>query len=203
MGHGSTAHPDKKGQPPILDYLARMFPAATFFFFQAGFFYSPLYPIIMEIIDPHEAPLDGKENISYYIFAHPKVWYLIPIIYFVSLVFIVAYIQVTTTSVHSTNHPKPGQNLDGLYICKTCNVIKEWDTVHCNACERCIHGYDHHCHVLHTCISDTNFKYFIQMIGYTGVLFILMGIAKWDERVVTVVAGETDPESGLRVEKVE
>ena len=142
-------------------YCFRSFPAVIFVFLHATYFMVELYPIIIEIIDPHGPAKDVKLNSKYYKFQTNRPWYFIAMFYLVSLLLIVAYIQLITAQIHSSNHPKPGENVDGLHVCKTCNVIKEWDIVHCSQCNVCVAGYDHHCPMFNTCICVSNVKYFL------------------------------------------
>lgn len=46
---------------------------------------------------------------------------------------------------------------------------------HCDECDICVEGYDHHCGVVGVCIGDTSFKYFVQFIIYSGLIFVSIG----------------------------
>jgi len=35
---------------------------------------------------------------------------------------------------------------------------------HCQSCQKCVNGFDHHCYYLNTCISDSNYKQFVVML---------------------------------------
>ena len=56
------------------------------------------------------------------------------------------------------------------HFCKHCSVYKRPDIYHCDdGCDVCVEGYDHHCGVIGICVGDFNFKYFLQMIGYSAL----------------------------------
>ena len=48
-------------------------------------------------------------------------------------------------------------------FCKKCNLIvpEELNTAHCNKCNICILGYDHHCDWIGKCIGKGNKIFFI------------------------------------------
>ena len=47
-----------------------------------------------------------------------------------------------------------------IKFCETCLIFRAPRTIHCNTCDCCIHGFDHHCFWLGTCIGDRNFVSF-------------------------------------------
>ncbi|CAE7422408.1 PAT22 [Symbiodinium natans] len=61
-----------------------------------------------------------------------------------------------------------------LPLCHDCHVRQEWRTEHCNACNRCVSGFDHHCIWLNNCIGDQNYRSFwTAMISATLFLGIM------------------------------
>eukprot|EP00930_Biecheleria_cincta_P057429 TRINITY_DN43368_c0_g1_i1.p1 TRINITY_DN43368_c0_g1~~TRINITY_DN43368_c0_g1_i1.p1 ORF type:complete len:393 (-),score=55.98 TRINITY_DN43368_c0_g1_i1:56-1207(-) len=48
----------------------------------------------------------------------------------------------------------------GLPMCYSCGVYQEWRTEHCNDCNRCVQGFDHHCIWLNNCVGKANYRAF-------------------------------------------
>ena len=51
-----------------------------------------------------------------------------------------------------------------VYYCTVCRSYVEKSSKHCGQCDRCIHGFDHHCKWLNNCIGLTNYKNFIVLL---------------------------------------
>ena len=47
-----------------------------------------------------------------------------------------------------------------LKLCETCLIYRPPRTVHCNVCDCCVRGFDHHCLWLGTCIGYRNYLSF-------------------------------------------
>ena len=58
-----------------------------------------------------------------------------------------------------------------------CNVVRRSDIIHCEHCEVCVEGYDHHCVVFGKCFCFANIKYFSLMMVYAGAIFSNIGIS--------------------------
>lgn len=52
-------------------------------------------------------------------------------------------------------------------FCRKCSVLKDKDTVHCDSCDVCIRGYDHHCPWTGKCIGRGNLMPFNLFLGMT------------------------------------
>ena len=63
--------------------------------------------------------------------------------------------------------------------CKDCKfwINTEFSTQHCNECNICIEGYDHHCCTLNLCIGKDNLKifYFYILTSFIYVIFFIIG----------------------------
>ena len=63
--------------------------------------------------------------------------------------------------------------------CKDCKfwINTEFSTQHCNECNICIEGYDHHCCTLNLCIGKDNLKifYFYILTSFIYVIFFVIG----------------------------
>jgi hypothetical protein len=59
-------------------------------------------------------------------------------------------------------------------ICSICNVIMDMDTEtsHCEDCNLCIEGHDHHCPWTSKCIGKRNLKSFYMFVAFS---FALLG----------------------------
>ena len=48
--------------------------------------------------------------------------------------------------------------------CLNCQVKQDYNTVHCFVCNKCIEGFDHHCHWLNRCIGEKNLNAFYLLL---------------------------------------
>ena len=48
-----------------------------------------------------------------------------------------------------------------LKFCESCNVFRPPRAAHCNDCNNCVAGFDHHCHWLSKCVGRGNYGYFV------------------------------------------
>jgi len=62
----------------------------------------------------------------------------------------------------------------GHNYCRVCMIQQPIRSLHCQYCKRCVASYDHHCHILNTCIGERNhgaFWWFLLAVTIgTGVL---------------------------------
>lgn len=60
--------------------------------------------------------------------------------------------------------------------CNRCETRRPPTTIHCNSCESCVMGYDHHCGFLNKCIGKNNLFLFtlFTILWYVLVIFILI-----------------------------
>ena len=56
-----------------------------------------------------------------------------------------------------------------LKFCDTCQIFRAPRTIHCNACDFCVRGFDHHCLWLGICIGDRNYFYFFTYISIINI----------------------------------
>lgn len=75
--------------------------------------------------------------------------------------------------------------------CKTCCRYKAPRTFHCQTCQACIDGYDHHCAFTGTCIGTNNYPSFIAFL-YSLQSYIFFAF-------IAVVAGPVDFAKNSRV----
>ena len=47
------------------------------------------------------------------------------------------------------------------YICINCENLRPENTMHCNYCNKCVQGFDHHCTFVNNCLGYKNHKYFL------------------------------------------
>ena len=70
-----------------------------------------------------------------------------------------------------------GENISEYRICNICKVIMriEDKTEHCDECNICVVGMDHHCPWTSKCIGKGNITWFYIFVGSTcGLLFYLV-----------------------------
>ena len=84
--------------------------------------------------------------------------------------FVLNMVKVAFTNPGHIKRERPKNPLpDSYYHCKKCWITKrearERGIVHCNDCDVCVYGYDHHCGVLGNCIGARNLWNFNLMIG--------------------------------------
>ena len=65
-----------------------------------------------------------------------------------------------------------GAYLSKIKFCVTCFVYRPPRTVHCNFCDNCVYGFDHHCKWLGTCVGALNYKKFIWFLIFLNTLEI-------------------------------
>ena len=83
-----------------------------------------------------------------------------------------------------------------LKYCFTCEIFKPFRSTHCVICNNCIHGFDHHCLWLGTCIGGGNyidFLLYILCLQVSALLIIALSLYQF----VTLFKDEQDgnPES--------
>ena len=54
--------------------------------------------------------------------------------------------------------------------CNRCGCTRLETTKHCNICNTCVEGFDHHCDVLEMCIGRDNVQWFRAFLGGSAIL---------------------------------
>ena len=53
--------------------------------------------------------------------------------------------------------------------CDKCSLLRRYDMVHCETCNVCIEGVDHHCDFMGVCFADKNMRYITQYMIYCAL----------------------------------
>ena len=72
-----------------------------------------------------------------------------------------------------------------LKFCYTCEVFRPPRTVHCNLCDNCVRGFDHHCIWLGTCIGYRNYMDFLAYVTLLclSLMHVLVNMARYIAKV--------------------
>lgn len=62
------------------------------------------------------------------------------------------------------------------YTCSECNIPVSESTKHCNACGKCIIGFDHHCIWLNHCIGLKNHSLFIIFLIFLNLAVLSLSL---------------------------
>lgn len=54
--------------------------------------------------------------------------------------------------------------------CYLCEKDVDHSSKHCRFCDKCIIGFDHHCKWLNTCIGRKNYRYFLGIVSFVGLM---------------------------------
>ena len=62
-------------------------------------------------------------------------------------------------------------------ICSKCKLVMDLSkgTEHCNECDICIMGINHHCTLISKCIGKKNLYFFYLFVAFTVTLFLYFG----------------------------
>jgi len=62
----------------------------------------------------------------------------------------------------------------------TCKIFRTARTTHCNICDNCVEGFDHHCPWVGTCIGERNYRQFcIFVFSTAAVTLYLVVLSIW------------------------
>ncbi|KAK8883009.1 hypothetical protein M9Y10_045657 [Tritrichomonas musculus] len=116
-------------------------------------------------------------------------WIFIGVFIFLSIIFLWTYYVACWSDPGSTERfykklgvldkileKKIPPELTLMPVCKVCHLPKPERTHHCSRCNQCYFRFDHHCPLIGNCVALNNFKGFILMPIYGGILCILLSI---------------------------
>ena len=66
------------------------------------------------------------------------------------------------------------ENFHMDYICINCENLHPENSMHCNYCNKCVQGYDHHCTFVNNCLGYKNHKYFLLFLLFFTLYMLAM-----------------------------
>lgn len=79
------------------------------------------------------------------------------------------------------NLPTLTRHFDGsIRYCFLCRCIKPDRAHHCSVCGKCVLRYDHHCPWTNSCISFTNYKFFVLFLGWALIFCAFVAITSFE-----------------------
>lgn len=66
------------------------------------------------------------------------------------------------------------ENFHMDYVCISCENMHPENSMHCNYCNKCVQGYDHHCTFVNNCLGYKNHKYFLLFLLFFTLYMIAM-----------------------------
>lgn len=116
-------------------------------------------------------------------------WIFIGIFIFISIIWIWSYVIACWSDPGSTekyyrklgvlddiNSKRIPPELTLMPICNKCHLPKPERAHHCSKCNLCYFRWDHHCPWIGNCVALNNFKGFLLMPAYGGILLLLFAI---------------------------
>ena len=65
-----------------------------------------------------------------------------------------------------------------LKYCFSCEIFKPLRATHCAICNNCVHGFDHHCLWLGTCIGGGNYvDFLLYILCLQGSILLLVALS--------------------------
>lgn len=61
-------------------------------------------------------------------------------------------------------------------MCEVCETHVLDSAKHCGACNRCVHGFDHHCRWLNNCVGAANYRLFFRLICSVFLMALLHNV---------------------------
>lgn len=77
---------------------------------------------------------------------------------------------------HQTAGADPA-SLSGKFYCALCQLHVGRTSKHCRECDRCVHGFDHHCKWLNNCVGAANYAEFLWLLRMLVLLTLFHIVA--------------------------
>lgn len=69
-----------------------------------------------------------------------------------------------------------GKGEETVYTCRRCLTVREAEAFHCNECDVCVRGMDHHCLWLGKCVGQRTLPLFYALVAGLPLFFGLAGV---------------------------
>ena len=86
--------------------------------------------------------------------------------------------------------------LQDLKFCRTCKIWRTPRTTHCQVCDNCVEGFDHHCPWVGTCIGERNYRQFCIFVFSTAAVTLYLVVIS-----CVVIARDDSPALSDRLQR--
>ena len=102
------------------------------------------------------------------------------LLFFQTLIYLITSLinpGTPTPEYYLENYDLNKTKIKTFRICSKCKLVMDLSkgTEHCNECDICIMGINHHCTLISKCIGKNNLYFFYLFVEFTITLFLYFG----------------------------